>query len=192
MNYFLMLVILLLGGGGFYEYNIINSRHEGDVQRLSDLSTQVDTLKEQNTKLTADNAQLTKSSTDAEAKLADLTKQVQDAQSALAVEKQKEDAAKTPAIGSVNNPMPTPGTNDLGTIGTLDGKVYPNSTLMKVQADCIVISYTGGITQIAFSLMQPELQKRFGFDPKVAFALTADQVGVQELKRKAAGSTAGN
>lgn len=192
MNYFLMLVILLLGCGGFYEYNLLNARHEGDEQRLTDLGAQVDTLKDQNTKLTADNAQLTKSATESQTELADLTKQVQDAQSALAVEKQKEAAAQTPAVASVSNPIPTPGTNNLGTFGTLDGKVYPNSQLMKVQADCIVVSYTGGITQIAFSLMQPEMQKRFGFDPKVAFALTADQVAVQEQKRKAAGATAGN
>jgi len=192
MNYFLMLVILLLGGGGFYEYNILNSRHDGDAQRLTDITAQDETLKDQNTKLTADNAQLTKTATEAQTELADLTKQVQDAQTALAVEKQKEAAAKTPAVGTVTNLIPTPGTNDLGTIGTLDGKVYPNSQLMKVQADCIVVSYTGGITQIAFSLMQPELQKRFGFDPKVAYALNADQIAVQEQKRKAAGSTAGN
>jgi len=192
MNYFLMLVILLLGGGGFYEYNILNSRHEGDEQRLTDMATQVDTFKDQNAKLTADNAKLTKIANDDQTELADMAKQVQDAQAALADEKQKESATKTPAVGTVTNPLPTPGTNDLGTIGTLDGKVYPNSQLMKVQADCIVVSYSGGITQIAFSLMQPELQKRFGFDPKVNFALTADQVAVQEQKRKTAGSTAGN
>ena len=192
MNYFLMLVILLLGGGGFYEYNLLNSRHEGDVQRLTDETTQVDSLKEQNTKLTADNAQLTKSASEAQAQLADLTKQAQDAQAALALEKQKEEAGKTPAVTSVTNPMPTPGTNDLGTIGTIDGKVYPNSQLMKVQAEGIVVSYTGGITQVAFGMMQPELQKRFGFDPKVALALTSDQVAVLEQKRRAAGPTAGN
>ena len=193
MNYFLMLVILLLGGGGFYEYNLINSRHEGDEQRLADMSTQVDGLKDENTKLTAINAQLAKTAKDSEADLADMTSQMQAAATALAAEKDKEAAAqRTGAVTTVPNPIPTPGTNDLGTIGTLDGKVYPSSQLVKVQADGIVVSYSGGITQISFSLMQPELQKRFGFDPKAALTLTADQVAVQEQRRKAAGSTAGN
>ncbi len=191
MNYFLMLVILLLCGGGFYEYNIINSRHDGDVQRLADMSTQVDTFKAQNDKLTADNAQLTKNVAADQAQLSDLTAQMLDAQTALSQEKQKE-AAEHPAVSAVPNPLPTPDTNTLGTIATVDGKVYPNSLLMKVQADCIVVSYSGGITQVAFTMMQPELQKRFGFDPKVAITLTPDQIAVQEQKRKAAGATAGN
>ena len=192
MNYFLSLVIVLLGCGGFYEYNILNSRHDGDVQRVTDATTQVDTLKDENAKLTADNAKLTKMETGDQAALADLGKQVQDAQAALIAEKQKEADAKPVAVNAVSNPIPTPGTNNLGTIGTVDGKVYPNSQLMKVQTDCIVVSYSGGITQISFNLMKPELQKQFGFDPKTALALTEDQVAVQEQKRKAAGATAGN
>ncbi len=192
MNYLLILVIVLLGCGGFYEYNILNSRHEGDEQRLADATAQVTTMKDENATLSADNAKLSKSNADAQNELTDLGKQVQDAQAALAAEKQKEAAANSPAVTAVPNPLPLIGTNDLGTIGTLDGKVYPNSQLMKVQADGIVVSYTGGITQITFNLMQPDLQKRFGFDPKVSFSLTSDQVAAQEQKRKAAGTTAGN
>lgn len=192
MNYFLSLVIVLLGCGGFYEYNILNSRHDGDVQRVTEVTAQVDNLKDENSKLASDNARLAKLTTDDQTALANLGKQMQEAQSALAIEKQKEADAKPVDVNAVSNPIPTPGTNSLGTIGTVDGKVYPNSQLMKVQADCVVVSYSGGITQVAFNLMPPELQKRFGFDPKTALALTDDQVAAQEQKRKAAGSTAGN
>ena len=192
MKYFLSMIIVLMGCGGFYEYNILNSRHEGDEQRVTDATAEVAPLKDQVATLTAANAKLTKQSDDDQTALTDLGKQVQEAQLALMTEKQKESAGKPAPVTDVSNPIPTPGTNNLGTIGTLDGKVYPNCQLMKVQADGIVVSYTGGITQVSFNLMQPELQKRFGFDPKMAFTLTADQVAVLELKRKASGSTAGN
>jgi hypothetical protein len=182
MNYFLALIILGLGCGGYYEYNILNAKNVGAEQRLTDLGIQLDTLKEQDTKLAADNAQLTRAANDAQTRTADLTKQLQDAQTALADEKQK--TFQPPAVSAGSMPALTPDGNNLGTVATLDGKAFANSELLRVQTDCIVVNYTGGITQIPYGIMPPDLQKRFG--PQLAVALTPDQVAVQEEKRKAA------
>jgi hypothetical protein len=188
MNYFLMLIILGLCGGGYYEYNLLQQKSAADQQQLTDLGAQVAALKAQDATLEAANAQLTKAS-------ADLTKQVQDAQGALADAKRKalQSSAETPAVSAGATPPLAPSGNILGTIGTLDGKTFPDAQLLKVQADGIVITYSGGITQVPFSLMPPDLQKRFGLDSQQAVILTADQVQAQEDKRKAAASqTAGN
>jgi hypothetical protein len=192
MNYFLTLIILGLCGGGYYEYTLLQQKSAADQQQLTDLGAQVATLKAQDTALESANAQLTKAA-------ADLTKQVQDAQSALADIKRKafqspaESPVENPAVSAGATPPLAPSGNILGTIGTLDGKTFPNAQLLKVQADGIVISYSGGITQIAFGLMAPDLQKRFGLDSQQAIILTPDQVQAQEDKRKAAASqTAGN
>jgi hypothetical protein len=191
MNYFLALLILGLGCAGYYEYNILHSKNAGDEQRLADLGTRLDTVKAQETKLETDNARLTKAANDGQATITDLTKQLQDAQTALAEEKQKILPPPAALVGSTAGL--TPSANNMGTIATLDGKAFPNCELLKVQTDCIVVNFTGGITQIPYTIMPPDLQKRFGFDPQQAVALTADQVAAQEDKRKAAAAqTAGN
>jgi hypothetical protein len=89
------------------------------------------------------------------------------------------------------NTAPPPG-NNLGTITTLDGKTFQNCQLLGVKADRIVINYAGGITEILYGLMSPELQKRFGYDPHQAAGLTEAQIQFQEEQRKAAAQAAGN
>jgi hypothetical protein len=191
MNYFLMLIILGMGYGGYYEYDLLHTKNLADQKQIDDFGAQVATLTAENAKLEDEAKQLTKSADDAKTEISDVTKQLQDAKTALVQAKQ---VGTQPAATAGAAPMFVPNGNNLGTIALLDGKSYPNCELMKVQADCIVISYVGGITQVPFSLMAPDLQKRFGFDPQVALALSADQVAVQEMKRKAAAAaqTAGN
>jgi hypothetical protein len=86
----------------------------------------------------------------------------------------------------------TPPTNTLGTITTLDGKTFQKCQLLKVDADGIVVNHSEGITKILYGLLPPELQKKFGYDPHQAAALTEAQIQFQEEQRKAAAQAAGN
>lgn len=190
MNYFLTLIILGLCGGGYYEYTIFQKQVTDDGQQIADLQAKLDPLSTENQKLEADNAQLKKSATEAQTEIADLTQQLQTAQIDLATAKQ---AAATPPSGTTPAPAtpasPPVAGNDLGNITTLDGKSYLNCQLLKVQADSIVVNHSAGITQVPYGLMPPDLQKRFGYDPKAATTLTPDQVEALEARRKAAGGT---
>jgi len=179
MNYFLMLVILLLGGGGYYEYTQIQQKSSADQQQISDLSAKVDTLQTENKKLEDAQTQLKKSSDDAAAQVGALTQQLQNAQSALAAAK-----ANQPQTAATAKAPVSPTSNDLGTIATLDGKSYQNCQLLKVKAEGIVINDADGITELAFGLLPPDLQKRFGYDPHSSPTLTPDQVQYQEALRK--------
>jgi hypothetical protein len=55
--------------------------------------------------------------------------------------------------------------NDLGTVTLLDGKIYKNCQLVKVDTDGIVVNYSDSVTKLYFNLMPPDLQKKFGYDP---------------------------
>jgi hypothetical protein len=194
MNYFLLLVILGVCGGGYYEYTTLEQKSAGDQQQITDLGTKIDTLQAGNTKLENDKTQLTQSVADAETKIADLTKQIQDAQSTLAKAKAAAlQAPKTTTAATTTPPKPTNSSpNNLGTIATLDGKTYQNCQLLKVKADGIVINDSDGITEIMYGLMPPDLQKRFGYDPHQATALTDAQIEYQEEQRQAAAQATGN
>jgi len=194
MNYFLLLIILGLGGGGYYEYTLLEQKSAADQQQITDLSGKIDTLQSENKKLGDDKAQLTKSITDAQSQITDLKSQIQKEQSDLAeakqtvqtlqAEKAKATVAATPAAA--------PPTNSLGTIATLDGKTFQNCQLLKVEADGIVVNHSEGITKIVYGLLPPEMQKRFGYDPHQAAALTEAQIQYQEEQRQAAAQAAGN
>jgi hypothetical protein len=194
MNYFLILIILALGGGGYYEYTTLQQQNATDHQALTELQAKFDTIQAENQKLQDENTQLTKGVADAQAKAADLAKQLQAAQGSVppAVPLLASQGMSGAGAGGTAPTTPAaPATNNLGTIVTLDGKTFPNGQLMKVQSDGVVISYPGGITQIAYAVMPPDLQKRFGYDPHQAAALTEAQIEYQEEQRKAA-QTSGN
>ena len=184
MNYFLMLIIVCLCCGGYYGYTTLQTEHVSDLQKLADLQGKLDPLTADNAKLEADNAQLKKTAAADDTTVADLTQQLQAAQLSLAQTKQA--AAPTPAAVTAAPPSPVSG-NDLGNVTTLDGKSYVKCTLLKVQADCIVVNHSAGITQVTFVVMPPDLQKRFGYDPKAGPGLLPDQVAALEAKCKAAG-----
>jgi hypothetical protein len=193
MNYFLLLVILGLGGGGYYEYTVLQQKSAADQQQISDQATKLESLQSENKEIEDDKAQLTKSVADAQAQMADLTKQLQAAQSALAEAKEQAlEAAKASQAATPTTVPAIPPTNNLGTITTFDGKTFQSCQLLKVQADGIVVNYSGGITQISYGLMPPDLQKRFGYDPHQAAALTQAQIEFQEEQRKAAAQAGGN
>jgi regulator of replication initiation timing len=197
MKYFLLLIILGLCGGGYYEFTLFQQKSADAQQQISDLSAKIDTLNSENTKLADDNTKLKKSADDATADAADLTKQLQDAQSELAAAKaqavQAQAALAKASQAATNAPATTaPTTNSLGTITTLDGKSYQNCQLLNIKTNSIVVNYAEGITEISYSLMPPDLQKRFGYDPRQAAALTEAQIEYQEEQRKAASQAAGN
>jgi hypothetical protein len=193
MNYFLLLLLVGVCCGGYYEYTVLQQNSIADQQQITDLGTKIDALKADNKKLEDDKDQLTKGAADAQTTIADLTKQIQDAKVALVQAKPQVVAppnANPP--GATATPSTLPG-NNLGTITTLDGKTFKNCQLLKVDADGIVVNHSEGIMKILFGLMPPDLQKRFGYDPHQAAALTEAQIEYQEEQRKAAAPvTTGN
>jgi len=191
MNYFLILIILGLCGGGYYEYTNLQTAQQDTMTSDQQVN---DKLRSENKKLEDANTALTKSASEAQAAIADLTTQLQNAQSGLALAKQAAAAkASAPAPPPATTPAAPPApTNNLGTIATLDGKSYQNCQLLKVDADGITVNHSEGITKIVFGLLPPDLQKRFGYDPHQATALTEAQVEYQEEQRKAAAQATGN
>jgi hypothetical protein len=185
MNYFLLLLILFLCGGGYYEYTVWQTQDAQDVQLAKlDLQRRIDQLQAANTKLEADKADLAKNlKVDADS-ITDLTAQVQAVQTKLAAAEAA--ASGKPAVAPAAPSAPAPLSNDLGTIVTLEGKTLPNSQLLKVDPHGITVNSAVGITQVPFTSLPPELQKRFGFDPQSGADLTDAQVQTLEAQREAA------
>jgi len=190
MNYFLIVIILGLCLGGYYEYTTFEEKNAEDQQQLSDLHGKVDALQSENKKLEDDKTQLIKSLANAQPKIADPTRQIQTLQSASV--EAKNQALQAPNANQPAMATQPPPTNNLGTITTLNGKTFQNCQLLKVKADGIVINHSEGITEILYGLLPPDLQKKFGYDPHMAAALTEAQIQFQEEQRKAAAQAAGN
>jgi hypothetical protein len=68
----------------------------------------------------------------------------------------------------------------MGTLTTLVGKTYQNCQLLKVGISDITISSDQGITQIPFTFLPPDWQKRMGYDPQKAEALKQAEIRYQE------------
>jgi hypothetical protein len=51
---------------------------------------------------------------------------------------------------------------------TPDGKEYKHAKVSRVEPDGIVIKFSGGIVKIPFTELSPEIQKKYGYDPKAA------------------------
>jgi len=51
---------------------------------------------------------------------------------------------------------------------TVEGKEYKNVTVSRVEPDGIVITFSGGIVKLPFTELPPEIQKKYGYDPKAA------------------------
>jgi hypothetical protein len=183
MNYFFIVIILALGAGGYYEYTTLQQEIIADQQNLTDLHTKIDTLQADNQKLQANQAQLTKGASDAQAQVADLTKQLQSRQSS---QTQAPGLPATTSVPGSTGGVTSTGLPDMTTITTLDGKTYTGCKLLKIKDNGIVISHAGGITEIAFALMPPTLQKTFGYDPHQAAAQTQAQLDFQAQQQKAA------
>ena len=190
MSYVWIFIILVMGGGGYYEYTVLEQKITTDDQQVSDLNTKLAALQSDNKKLEDDNAKLTKTTNDTGAALTDLTAQLQSTQTALAQLQAKAQAAASASTPPASTTPAQPG-NKMGTIATLDGKTFENCLLLKVEADGIVVNHSEGIMKIEYGFLPPDLQKRFGYDIRLAPRLTDDQVMRLEQLRQAA-QMAGN
>ncbi len=194
-NYMWLLVVFGLCGGGYYEYTNLQTQASADRQVLKlELQGKIDQLETEKKALEASNQKLTQVQEESKTQMAFLAAQADAAQKAL------EMATKSPASANGSNSgiggmssagSPSAATsaatsNNLGTIATLDGKTFPNSELLKVDPNGITIKCTSGITKVGFLALPPELQKRFGFDPKNGEVLTNAQTEQNEAQRKAA------
>ena len=182
-----MLIILLLCGGGYYEYNDLQQKSAAAQLQISDLSAKVDKLEADNKALEDDKTRLTKMANDAQTEITDLAKQLQAAHGGLA---QARPSAAQPPTANAPAMAATAG-NSLGAISTLNGKTFQNCQLLKIKAEGIIINHSEGITEIEYGLLPLDLQKRFGYDPRQAAALTEAQIQFQEQQRKAAADSAG-
>jgi hypothetical protein len=71
---------------------------------------------------------------------------------------------------------------------TINGKEYKNATVSRVEADGITIKFSGGIAKIFFVELQPEIQRKYGYDPEAEMqqkARAADLISQAALKQKA-------
>jgi len=182
MNYFLMLIILVIGAGAYYEYTTQQETILTDIQQINDLTDKVASLQSENKKLTDNQTQVVKSLSDAQAKITDLTTQLQTAQQAAP--KPAETPAPTNPAPEASTPA-VPRTNDLGTIVAKDGRTFQNCQLLAVEVDGITFNHAKGITKVLFPALPSDLQKRFGYDPLKAAALTEAEIKYQDEKRKA-------
>jgi hypothetical protein len=51
---------------------------------------------------------------------------------------------------------------------TVKGHEYKHAKVSRVEPDGIVITFSGGIVKIPFTELSPEIQKKYGYDPKAA------------------------
>ena len=67
---------------------------------------------------------------------------------------------------------------------TINGKEYKNAKLSRVEADGIVITFSGGIVKLPFTELSPEIQKKYGYDPAAAadFQKQAYEAGIRRAR----------
>ena len=183
MNPFLLVLVLLAGGAAYYEFNWQQQSSQGFQAQVQDWETQLAQLKKENKELGALKASLAQQ---AEAARAAYFQPANNESTTLP-------APLTPAAPPVL-PPPTGSTSieDLGTFTTITGKTYQNSKLLKIEATDVIISCSDGITQVAYAIMPPDLQKKFGWDPQKSSVVNAAMIRYQEQVEAAKEAAAAN
>jgi type II secretory pathway pseudopilin PulG len=69
-------------------------------------------------------------------------------------------------------------------ITNLEGRVFSNATVIRVEPDGINIRHSGGITKMFFWELSTELQEQYGYDPQKAAAYNRQAAQAQEAYRK--------
>lgn len=69
---------------------------------------------------------------------------------------------------------------DLGDIQTIEGVVFKESKLTKVEPDGITVSNQSGVAKILFAKLPEEMQKRYNYDPISAEAYSKEQKQLRE------------
>jgi len=70
---------------------------------------------------------------------------------------------------------------------TADGKTYKNVVVMAQEDDAVRITYTGGVGEIPYYELSPDLQKRFGLDPAT---MEAKRIAAEKAKADAEAAAA--
>jgi hypothetical protein len=166
MGPLLLILALLAGGTAYYEFNWQQQSGQGFQSQIQNWESQLARLKTENKELTALKASLS-----------------QQAESARASFFQPANNAAMPGQSTAPPTLP-PGMGgiieDLGTFTTVTGKTYQDSKVLKIEATDIIISCTDGITQVAYAIMPPDLQKKFGWDPQKSSVINAATIRYQE------------
>jgi hypothetical protein len=68
---------------------------------------------------------------------------------------------------------------------TIIGKEYKNAIVSRVEPDGVVIKFSGGIVKIPFTELSPEIQKKYGYDPKPSSTAAIDSQGPADLMSQA-------
>ncbi len=68
---------------------------------------------------------------------------------------------------------------------TITGKEYKNATVSRVEPDGVVIKFSGGIVKIPFTELSPEIQRKYGYEPKPSSTAAIDSQGPADLMSQA-------
>ena len=80
--------------------------------------------------------------------------------------------------------VPVVGTS-VGDIKTIDGDLYANATLSKIEPDAITVQHDAGISKILFAKLSKETQAKYGYDPvRVAEAAKVAATAAAEAQRQ--------
>jgi hypothetical protein len=189
MNYFLFLIVMALCGAGCVGYILLKETSDAEAQQLAGFRGTLESFQTKDKNFREDDAQFSTQLKAVRVKTVGLTKQIQ---ALREIAEGKAKSSQIPlTIRLTKAAKPKPRSNDLGTVTTTDGNTYQDCHLIKVEEDCIVVTYPDGIVEIYYRVMPPALQKRFGFDPRKGQALTDDQVETEEEERQAANDAAG-
>ena len=185
MNYFLFLIIIVTW------LRRILRIYQTMLQQQSDLNAKIETLQTDNKKLEDDNAQLTKSVSDAQAKVADLTKQIQTTTTFTEARQQALQTAN--ASGAAITVSPSSSNNNLGTITTLDGKTFPNCQLLKIKANCIAVKDSdGALRKFRTSSCRPRCRRNSAMIPARPQQRRRPRFNFRNNRKKLPPSPAGN
>ena len=77
-------------------------------------------------------------------------------------------------------------TNYLGTVQTQDGKSYQNCKMLSVDEDGVTVTCETTITKLNYSILPPDLQRKFGYDPQAAAKLSQARIQYLEQQIQAA------
>ncbi len=195
MKYFLIFLILLSCGGTYYVYTLLDAEQVKNKQaeeKIGELNGTIDDLQAAGKKLTDEKTQLEKNLADEKAKSSDLSTQLDTAQQeATAAQKQAADSAKALADEmakekTLEAARAAKMTNYLGTVQTQDGKSYQNCKMLSVDEDGVTVTCETTITKLNYSILPPDLQRKFGYDPQAAAKLSQARIQYLEQQIQAA------
>jgi thiol-disulfide isomerase/thioredoxin len=67
---------------------------------------------------------------------------------------------------------------------TINGKVYKNATINRVEPDGLILVSNSGISKVYFTELPRDVQERFHYDPETAAAYSSTQAATQEAFQK--------